>query len=265
MSYNVRLYDYLHSQQIRIYSRTVSCKDDISDIKDNLLTTSDNGGGGDGSDVMVSDNEPVQDPDRSKKVSVNRTKQKIFEIARANSWDWFVTLTFDREKIDSSNYDVLIKVVRKWLNHVKERKCWDMKYLMIPELHKDGIHYHFHGLWADCDGLNFVDSGIVKSGKKVYNIADFKYGFTTATKVEDTKRVSSYISKYITKELENHIKGKRRYLASKNCATANVIDYCMTDEEIKTLIESLSEDITHMKTEDIPVAAQRIRYIELKK
>lgn len=144
-------------------------------------------------------------------------------------------------------------------------KAPNMKYIIIPELHKDGIHYHFHGLLADCSQLTFVDSGIVQNGKIVYNISDFKYGFTTATKVEDTRKVSSYISKYITKDLEIHIKGKRRFLASKNCEKVRVIDYHMTEEEIETLIDSISLDITHMKTQDIPEAHQRIKYIELKK
>ena len=39
----------------------------------------------------------------------------------------------------------------------------------------------------------------------------------------------------------------------------------MTEEEIETLMDSISLDITHMKTQDIPDAHQRIKYIELKK
>ena len=32
-AYNVRLYDYKHSQQIRIYTKTVNCKDKEKEIK----------------------------------------------------------------------------------------------------------------------------------------------------------------------------------------------------------------------------------------
>lgn len=259
-AYNVRLYDYKHSQQIRIYTKTVNCKDKEKEIKadskkNDIKDSKEN--------EQKEDNEI--DTERSQKVSVNRTKQKIYEITRANTWDWFITLTFDRDKVDSSDYDLLLKTVRKWFDNVRQRKCPNMKYLIIPELHKDGLHYHFHGLLASCDGLTFEDSGVVQNGKRVYNIRDFGFGFTTATRVEDTRKVSSYISKYITKDLEEHIKGKRRYLASKNCEKVKVTDYCMTDEELKTLLESVAEDITHMKTQDIPLAHQRIKYIELKK
>ena len=68
----------------------------------------------------------------------------------------------------------------------------------------------------------------------------------------------------MTKDLEIHIKGKRRFLASNNCEKVKVIDYHMTEEEIETLIDSIALDITHMKTQDIPKAHQRIKYIELK-
>ena len=30
-----------------------------------------------------------------------------------------------------------------------------MKYIIVPELHKDKEHYHFHGLLANVDNLTF--------------------------------------------------------------------------------------------------------------
>lgn len=70
----------------------------------------------------------------------------------------------------------------------------------MPERHKDGA-CHFHGLLTNCDNLKMVDSGKfskgkhiynheVKGSKKIYNInsRNWKYGFTTATKIEDTKK-----------------------------------------------------------------------------
>lgn len=261
-AYNVRLYDYKYSQQVRIYSRTINketetekeIKADIRNNRKKEVTEKDE------------DRERTQEEiEHSMEVSVNRTKQKIYEIARSNDWEWFITLTFDRDKIDSSNYDSLVNTVRKWFNHVKERKAPNMKYLIVPELHLDGEHYHFHGLLADCDGLTFVDSGIKQKKKKVFNIKDFKFGFTTATRVEDTKRVSSYISKYITKDLEKHIKGKRRFLYSKNCEKAKVYEYAMTDDEKKALLDMVSNEITFAKSQTVTVAGQKINYFELRK
>ena len=63
----------------------------------------------------------------------------------------------------------------------------DFKYLFVPELHKSK-RWHFHGIGVNCDKLKFEKSGIVKNGKEIYNISklSFKYGFTTATKIEST-------------------------------------------------------------------------------
>lgn len=260
-SYNVRLYDYKYSQQIRVYERTINREEqnekriDGKKKKKNIST-----------EQKENERERTQEEiEHSMEVSVNRTKQNIYQLARANDWHWFITLTFDQEKIDSANYDVLVSLTRKWFNNVKYRKCPDMKYLIVPELHKDGIHYHFHGLLADCDGLTFAYSGIVKNGKKVYNIMDFKFGFTTATRVDDTKKVSSYISKYITKDLEKNIKGKRRFLNSKNCEKAKITEYCMTEDEKLELLDMISTEITFAKSQSVAVAGQRINYYELKK
>lgn len=48
----------------------------------------------------------------------------------------------------------------------------------------------------------------------IYHLTDYKDGFTTATKVKDNKRVSSYITKYLTKEIVVP-KGKKRYWAAR--------------------------------------------------
>ncbi len=58
------------------------------------------------------------------------------------------------------------------------------------------------------------------AGEEIYNLnkSSFKYGFTTATKIESTEKVSNYITKYITKELITMSKGQHRYLYSKNLA-----------------------------------------------
>ena len=149
--------------------------------------------------------------------SLKRTKNAIYHIARSNKWEWFITLTFNRQIVDSANYDGVVKLLMNFLNNEKSRKCNDMIYLIVPELHADGEHYHFHGLLARADGMKFVDSGHVSSdGETVYNLADWQYGFTTATKVKDDKRVSGYITKYITKMECQLLKNKKRYYASRN-------------------------------------------------
>ena len=51
--------------------------------------------------------------------SMNRTKNKIYEIARANRWQWFLTLTFSSEEVDRYDYSACTKVLSKWLNNIR--------------------------------------------------------------------------------------------------------------------------------------------------
>lgn len=149
--------------------------------------------------------------------SGNRSKSCVYDIARANRWDWFVTFTFNGELVERYNYDACVKKLTVWLNNVRKRKATGLKYIVVPEPHKDGA-WHFHGLFADCSGLTFSDSGITdKNGRRVYNIADYKLGWCTATRVSSSQKAANYICKYVTKDLASKTAGKKRYWASRNC------------------------------------------------
>lgn len=147
-----------------------------------------------------------------------RAKNKIYDYARSNQWEYFLTFTFNKDKVDRSNYDECKKKLTKWLNNISIRFCGgNLKYLVVPELHADLINWHFHGLLANCDGIIFEPSGhIDNQGRTIYNLPQYKLGFTTATKVTSSEKASGYICKYVTKQQDLKLKGKRRYLISNN-------------------------------------------------
>jgi hypothetical protein len=165
--------------------------------------------------------------------SVSRTKNRVFQIARSNDdWQWFITLTFDRETTDASDYGAVTHRLRKFLENLRYRKCPDLKYLIVPELHSDGVNYHFHGLLSGCAGMDFVDSGKKGDrGEAIYNIKNWGYGFTTATEVKDIERVMAYMGKYITKESEKLLKFKHRFYASQNTEKVEPVLALLYDEE----------------------------------
>lgn len=262
--YNVRLYEYEKSYQIRLYRRYIENKKGT--LKEHYKPEK--------SPKMEKSKKHLKLDERirtsseiehSLTVAQNRAKQNIYQITRANRWDWYITLTLSPEKVDRSNYDECLAAVRKWFNNVKFRCCPGLKYIIIPELHKDGKNYHFHGLLADCEGLTFTDSKVRQKGKKVYNLQQYNLGFSNCTKVTDTRKVSAYITKYITKELQAHIKGKRRYLASNNCSRGEVTEYNIRPEEKQELLAycSLCEEIGHMKSQSLAAAGQCISYLEI--
>ena len=201
--------------------------------------------------------------DHTLKVSMNRSKNNLYRIARSNRWDLFITVTFDRKKVDASDYEQVAKKITVWLNNLRKRGNPDLKYLIVPEFHSDGINYHFHGLLANCDSLVLVDSGHKDfTGSVIYNISNWKIGFSTATKIKDNARVVNYIGKYITKDLLNRVKYKKRYFASRNCYVADEILLNIQPDKV---LDLLVQDPEYIKTLTIPEANQRIKYFEIKK
>lgn len=133
----------------------------------------------------------------------NRAKTKLFDLCLANDFDLFFTLTLNSEKIDRYNYKEIVKKLGSYLDNRVRRK--GLKYVIVPETHKDGA-YHFHGL-CNSEAVRLIDSGKVDKEKRtIFNIADWKLGFTTAVKLSGSYgAVCNYISKYITKQYEGVI------------------------------------------------------------
>ena len=140
-----------------------------------------------------------------------KIKTKIKDYILCNDFDYFWTLTFDSDRY---NYTVAFEKMGKWLEKMR-KKYGKFNYIMIPELHKDGA-IHFHGVTG---GLNAVvrDSGVKHKGVKVYNCTDWQHGFTTLTRVRSKEKTATYVTKYVTKEMQNSIvgKGKKKYWCSR--------------------------------------------------
>lgn len=128
--------------------------------------------------------------------NVKRAKDKLFDLIYCNDWDYFLSITFNPEEVDSYNVKEVMQKISKWLNNCVYRR--GLRYVLVPEYHKSGrIHCH-----ALINGVfTFVDSGKKSHGRKVYNVPEWKYGFSTAVKTSGDKlRMSCYITKYITKD-----------------------------------------------------------------
>lgn len=163
----------------------------------------------------------------SQQKSLSRTISKIFDYANSCQWEWFITFTFSSDKVDRFDFNSVAKCFSQWLKNMKKRYCKEMQYLVVPEIHKNGA-WHFHGLFRKCQGLEFREGvnnnknskfyqcPLIRKGQQVYNILRFKYGFTDCTKIKDTKKASSYITKYITKDVIIKTPNKKRYWCSKN-------------------------------------------------
>jgi len=140
--------------------------------------------------------------------SLQRSKTKISDIVLCNKFDLFSTFTFNKDRQD------IDKCKQKMANHLKNsvKRHGRFDYLIIPEYHSDNLSIHFHALTYKYPA-ELKYSGIIKNGQMVYNIKNYRLGYSTATRIRDQARVSNYIKKYITKDMP-HFKGANRYWVS---------------------------------------------------
>ena len=180
--------------------------------------------------------------DKKKYENLYRSKQNLIDLVYCNSlvspWEYFVTLTFDPQKVDSYDYDRVVEAMGKWLDNMKHQNK-NLKYVLVPELHKSG-RIHIHGLFKECPNLKLVDSGKYKNGSKIYNIANYRYGFTTISKIKNQEAVSVYMSKYMTKELID--KGcKKTYWCSQHLERPKTSYALFNEDTLQFYIECSKE------------------------
>lgn len=246
--YNCRLFDYSTGQHVTFYRRAIT----MGKKNENLTKAHHK---------EREEKRTTKQQNECRRISLSGTKNRIYNIARSNTWDWFITLTFDRNITDSSDYDTVIKKLSKYLNNFQQRYEPDMKYLIVPELHKDGVHYHFHGLLSNVEHMQFRFSGhFDNKDNPIYNIVNWKLGFTTATRVQDSGRVSNYITKYITKESEQYLKEKKRYYCSRNIERVKAEKFIQDEQDFQA---TYSDSICYCKTVNVKEAHQQINYYEL--
>lgn len=249
--FNVRIKRFLNTEQIQIFSEPLCNKDSEREDKRDIIYST--------GEIVPPNRTKFYNPfddcmdigcnmgndEENLQRSVRRTKNKIYDVARCNHWEWFFTLTFNPEKVDSFNYDETTQKLSKWLNNMRT-KCKDMKYLVVPEQHESG-RWHFHGLFSNVENMKFVDSG--KRDKKervIYNVGSYRMGFTTATQIENVECAMSYIAKYTTKDLCTVTKGHKRYWCSRNVDMPIIEDYMVMKSE-KEIKEMFEDSITYSK------------------
>ena len=271
MQYNVKIIDYLDSTQVRIYGRPVKLEDKIKNVESSQKAISEK------QSRYEQTQRTYEQVQHSIKTSVNRTVNQIYALSRSNRWDYFITLTIDPKKLDSSDFKLISDKLNIWTNNLKRRYCPDLKYIIVPELHKDKNKWHFHGLFANIDNLPLAFSGKVCVGKyiydyakkpyatKIFNLPLWKYGYSTATKVRDTAKASSYITKYITKDLSRILQNQHRFLASQNVSRPVEHVFNIDYEQLQDIMLKHFEHLDYMTNAQVPGASQEITYMEFNK
>lgn len=152
--------------------------------------------------------------------NIARAKSRIYEIAMCNDWTHFITCTLDKNKYDRYDLPVFQKDLSQFIRDQRKKYKAEIKYLLIPEQHKDGA-WHMHGLLQglqECMLSDYSETAplkLKKSGYKEYRDYSRKFGWCSVGIIESKERISCYITKYITKDM-----------AAQNIKLRNHLYYC---------------------------------------
>jgi hypothetical protein len=169
--------------------------------------------------------------------SLIRSRGMIRQIALCNKWDFFCTMTIDGEKHSRSDLKAFRRKLSKWFNNYNTNRQTKVKYCLVPELHKDGVNWHIHGLISGLpvshlqaftlqDNIPRKMKQMLKQGRELFNWQEYAivFGWVSLEQIIKPDAVAFYISKYITKrlgamiELNDHV-----YYCSKGLKRAEIV------------------------------------------
>lgn len=157
--------------------------------------------------------------------SLSRTKTQVLEKALCNDWNWFCTLTLDGSKYKRDDLDRFIKDLSQFIRDKRKKYGIEINYLLIPELHKDGVNWHMHGLFSDLPLEEIEPHPLKKLSLKGYvnwSAYERKFGFNSLGAIRDNVKCSLYVTKYISKSVKCTpvALNKKMYYCSRGLKTA---------------------------------------------
>lgn len=155
--------------------------------------------------------------------NIIRARSKVFEYALCNDFDYFVTLTLDKTKMDRYNLDDFIKKLGQFIRNYRKKYGVNIQYLLIPERHRDGA-WHMHGLMKGIPPEHLSKN---ENGYKDWKAYSKRFGYISIDEIRNKEAVSKYITKYISKSFYGGggvtDKNKKMYYASRGLKKAERI------------------------------------------
>lgn len=187
----------------------------------------------------------VKDENERYKNNISRAKARIFELAICNEFQLFCTFTQDEKMRDRFNLTEFRKDLSQFIRNKNRGRSEEdkIKYLLIPEKHKDGA-WHMHGflkglgegdlrLFKTDEKLPYKILNELKNGEKIYNWDSYasKFGYFTCTEIKNKTACSKYITKYVSKDLQKNLleSGQHLFFASQGLKSRERIAHDIFD------------------------------------
>lgn len=216
--------------------------------------------------------------------NIRRAKNEMINLVKANEnkFKTFVTLTF--EDIKYEEISLANKKFDIWRTNIKSL-FRDFAYVCVPEFQKKRgrktghyvVHYHLLTNLEINDNLGIIipqkkftekqfEEMTEEQRKKCYDVKFWSYGYSSVFSVKNINIVG-YMSKYMTKDVDNRLWGKRRYLASRNLKRPSTV--YLDEKEFRdwlrlTSIET-SMNLTYSNVYNTKVTNEPIMFQEYKR
>lgn len=196
------------------------------------------------------------DPPSKFESSLSRAKAQVYQYALCNDWDWFCTFTLDKKLRDRFDLKGFNRDLSRFLRNYR-RQAPDLRFLLIPEQHKDGA-WHMHGLIAGLpeellSPFCIEDlrpwfgrrrrSKLQKLHDKGYlNWPDYakRFGFVSMGRIRSPEACARYVTKYISKSMSARVfdVGSHLYYASRGLKRAErvLFDWYFTPDNFNDAV-----------------------------
>lgn len=173
--------------------------------------------------------------------NITRSKLQLQNLIKANEKEFktFITLTFEENITDVKDANKKFNVWRRNLKRIKP----NFKYVCVPEFQKRGaVHYHL------MTNIEYQDTKLLLTERKIWNkssgwqigkdVKGWCYGHSMAKDMK-TINLVGYITKYMTKDIDNRLFSQHRYFYSQNLEQPEVHLLDMSKFQDKSLFELL--------------------------
>lgn len=167
----------------------------------------------------------VTDPEVNRRRNGARARSRVRRYCVGNGLTRLITLTFDHSKGPRpTDRASAMRAGALWLRRVRRAGFLrsGRPWVLVPELHKDGRHYHLHvvvceyvpkRVIAESWALGFVDVRQLRRSRG-------RHG--KAPKGQEKRAVAGYVAKYVGKSYEDPEPGRHRYEVAQGCQPESV-------------------------------------------
>ena len=254
LDYNVKIIECGDYIQLYKYKDLKVLKNKDNKVRDKKI---DN-------DYLFKNKNELKNKNDLKKIEYKNIMRSKFQLQRIiksneNIFKSFITLTF-AENIKDIN--VANNKFRSWRTYIKRIKP-SFKYVCVPEFQKRGaVHYH---LLTNLDIS--IDSDVIipqKNKKNQYDVKGWGNGFTSVFPMKNIN-VVGYLSKYMTKDIDNRLFGRNRYFTSRDLIMPKEIKInCDNGMDLLYLLRHIQQHDLKYKNDYLDVFNNVIEFSEYK-